>query len=97
MAVDGELVAQDLWEHTIYLGPDELIYELEARREGNEIVITLVRKQDLAEYLRFVARTFDKTGASLDPADCHHCAMLRLAELFWAKEDAPGQFGLESC
>ena len=91
LAVDGEPVAEGLWQRAIYLGPDELIYEMEAQREGDDIVLTLTNKQTLADYLRFIARTIDAIGGGLDPSDCHHCATLKLAELFWAKEAVPGR------
>jgi hypothetical protein len=88
LAVDGDPVAEGLWQRAIYLGPDELIYEMEAERKGDDIVLTLTGKQTLADYLRFIAKEVDAIGGALDPSDCHHCATLRLAELFWAKEAA---------
>ena len=69
--------------------PDELIYEMAAQREGDDIVLTLTSKQTLADYLRFIARKIDAIGGALDPSDCHHCATLKLAELFWARKAAP--------
>jgi hypothetical protein len=92
LAVAGEPIAEGLWQRAIYLGPDEVIYEMEAQREGEDIVLTLTRRQSIADYLRFIARKIGAIGGALDPSDCHHSATLKLAELFWAKEAAPGRF-----
>lgn len=85
LAIDGEELASDVWEHAIYLGADEFIYEIRVRRDGDEIVFVLEHKKKLIDYFRFVVKRVEVAGGSLDSCDYHHRAIRRLAQIYWGK------------
>lgn len=86
LAIDGKELASGVWEHAIYLGADEFVYEVEARRDGDEIVLKLDRKRTVADYFRSIVHRIDAGGGFPDASDYHHRASVRLPELSWGKE-----------
>ena len=85
LAIDGKELASGVWEHAIYLGADEFVYEVEARRDGDEIVLKLDRKKAIADYFRSIVHRIDAGRGFPDASDYQHRATVRLAELSWGK------------
>jgi hypothetical protein len=94
LAIDGKELASGVWEHAVYLGADEFVYEVEARKDGEEIVLKVDRKKTVADYFRSIVRRIEAARGFPDASDYHHCATLRLAELSWGKE--PTGSGLDA-
>lgn len=86
LAIDGKELVSGVWEHAVYLGADEFVYEVEARRDGDEIVLKLDRKKTIVDYFRSIVGRIEAAEGFPDASDYHHRATLRLAELSWGKE-----------
>lgn len=86
LAIDGKELVSGVWEHAVYLGADEFVYEVEARRDGDEVVLKLDRKKTIVDYFRSIVERIEAAEGFPDASDYHHRATLRLAELSWGKE-----------
>jgi len=81
LAAEGIELADSLWERSVYLGPDGLVYHIAAVDRPGGIEKSIVGKRAVGEYLRWVDGLFRPGGIPGEENGIHYRAARKLREL----------------
>jgi hypothetical protein len=82
LAAEGDELTKGLWERTVYLGPDDFVYQIAVLdRPGGGLEKLIVGKRAIGEYLRWVDGLFTPGVVPSSENGIHLRAAKKLREL----------------
>ena len=81
LASEGREIAKGLWERSVYLGADNLVYELETSERPGDVKSRVAGKRRIGDYLRWVDGLFRPGELPAESNGIHYRAARLLREL----------------
>ena len=81
LASEGRELARGLWERCVYLGTDNLVYELETSERPGGVKPRVAGKRKVGDYLRWVDGLFQRGELPAESNGIHYRAARLLREL----------------